>query len=110
MPRPQHDARLATHLPPESCRRRAARPVENDAVPTCGLPKRPPHSSSEARSQTKAALALAALIVHLANHRFEHFGVPLDRDHDRPLLDAVGGAGHQRQHLPPVGHRLAERE
>lgn len=61
----------------------------------------------------KAKLSLAALLVNferrfdlllpVVNHRLEHFGIPLDSDNHRPLLDAVIRGGGSGKNLATVG-------
>src|SRR3954462_14584601 len=50
------------------------------------------------------------LVIRLADHGFEDFGVELDGDHDGALLDAVGSAGDDGEYLTLVGHGLADGE
>lgn len=61
----------------------------------------------------KAELSLAAILVEfemrgdlllpVVNHRLEHFGIPLDSDNHRPLLDTVVRGGGGRKDLATVG-------
>src|SRR5438874_13425471 len=55
-------------------------------------------------------LSRASLLVDVVDHRLEVLGVALDRQHDRPLLDAVGARRDRRDDLPPVRQAEAHRE
>lgn len=68
---------------------------------------RQPHPSNVRQGEQ---VAKTRSIVRFANHRFHDLGVPLHRNHDRPLFAAVTAAGYHRDYLTFIRQRHAYRE
>jgi hypothetical protein len=81
----------------------APHPGEGPGRGECTVNRIPNRNTREWRIQPLRFSRAKPLGTGIPDDRLQDFRVPLDCQNDRALLDAVGGASDDGDHLPPIG-------